>query len=123
MSLAQLGDGLSDARVSKIYDRLRKRMSLDEFTDFLTYTQPPAEGTRRGIYQKFPRALVFMVVSPNPNPRYATKFIKTQTAVPMERWEESERNRAVSDADPALDIFAELCRRHAQARREWKELQ
>lgn len=116
-------EGLEDARVLKLQRQLVPRYALPEDTEFLTFVQPMGEGMRNGVWRANLRAMVFMVVSPNPNPRYKEKYIKTRVATDLDNWMKMARERAISDIDPAFRVFEELCRKHEQSYREWSELQ
>ena len=124
-NLAQYEPALAQSRLDDIHFQVLKRVRMPDEVDFATYIQPPVEGKRNGLYVLLPENVVFLVVSPNPNPRYQNKLIKTFAVVSMEDWraKEGERWHYVGAPDPALPIFTEMARQHMAARRDWKELQ
>lgn len=99
-------------------------MKLPDVVTFATYEQPPTPAVRRGIEIEMPAQAVFLVISPNPNPRHKGRIIKTFAAAQLVHWREKEDAawRFNGAGDPAYPIFKELCRQHLAARKNWKEL-
>lgn len=121
-TLAEFDTALPDKRVWKIRAKLGARFRLPPEVDFATYVQPAHEAERNGLSVLMPENVVFLVVSPNPHPRWTNKIIKTFAIVDSQDWLATDKRRAISDADPAIPIFAELCRQHMAARQHWREL-
>lgn len=115
---------LPDSRVEQLEDRLRREMKLPDVVTFVTYEQDPTWVVRKGVEVLKPAHAVFIVLSPNPNPRHKGRAIKTFATAQLEHWREKEDTawRFSGAGDPAYPIFKELCRQHLAARKNYAEL-
>lgn len=127
-TLADFETLLPDSRVERLRDAVAKAFpKLPEDFQLATYIQPsrlvPRPGGSGELVQIGERA-VFLMVSPNPHPRYKGQMLKTQASMRMKLWREEEAEAAhfVSGADPALKFFRRMAREHIVARTNWTEL-
>lgn len=124
--LDQFPELLPDSRVERLWDKLRKELTLPDEVEFATYEQPPqwADDPKTGLRTLKPAQANFIVVSPNPHPRHKGRLIKTFAFCDLSGWRDAEREAGhyAGVGDPAEPIFRALVREHLKQRKNWKEL-
>jgi len=125
-TLARYPQVLLDSRIEPLWDRIRRELKfpVDADIQFATYAQPSRMAEKNGKLVKMPESVVFLVVSPNPHPRYKGKQIKSFAISSIDDWRDAEKEAGhfVGVGDPAYPIFKELSRQHLAARKNMSEL-